>query len=84
MISLGAAFDPERDYKYLPFMVLIAFVMLWLGWQSRHSCLWKQNIHLLAIGHYSPESTLVPSFVMINCPHCAQLVPHSAPGPAED
>ena len=28
MISLGAAFDPERDYKYLPFMVLIAFVML--------------------------------------------------------
>ena len=28
MISLGMAFDPERDYKYLPFMVLIAFVML--------------------------------------------------------
>lgn len=28
MISLGAAFDLERDYKYLPFMVLIAFVML--------------------------------------------------------
>lgn len=28
MISLGMAFDLERDYKYLPFMVLIAFVML--------------------------------------------------------
>ena len=28
MISLGMAFDPERDYKYLPFMILIAFVML--------------------------------------------------------
>ena len=28
MLSLGAAFDLERDYKYLPFMVLIAFVML--------------------------------------------------------
>ena len=28
MISLGIAFDLERDYKYLPFMVLIAFVML--------------------------------------------------------
>lgn len=28
MISLGAAFDLERDHKYLPFMVLIAFVML--------------------------------------------------------
>ena len=28
LISLGAAFDPERDYKYLPFMIFIAFVML--------------------------------------------------------
>ncbi len=28
MISLGMAFDLERDYKYLPFMILIAFVML--------------------------------------------------------
>ena len=31
MISLGMAFDPERDYKYLPFMILIAFVMLMAG-----------------------------------------------------
>ena len=28
MLSLGLAFDPERDYRYLPFMILIAFVML--------------------------------------------------------
>lgn len=45
-ISLGTAFDPKKDYKYLPFMVLIAFVMLWLGWQSRHSCLWKPYNHV--------------------------------------
>lgn len=28
MLSLGLAFDLERDYRYLPFMILIAFVML--------------------------------------------------------
>lgn len=28
MLLLGLAFDPERDYRYLPFMILIAFAIL--------------------------------------------------------
>lgn len=28
MVLLGLAFNPERDRRYLPFMVIIAFVML--------------------------------------------------------
>ena len=28
LLLLGLAFDPERDYRYLPIMILIAFVIL--------------------------------------------------------